>query len=267
MSDYELVLWLLASAAGLLICGLFAGLETGIYCLNRVRLHLLSHQGNRSARTLSALVDKPASLLATLLVGTNIATNLATSAMGVVFHARFTSDWQIIVAVVLIETPLLFVFAEILPKDLFAAHADRLVYWFVSPMLWCKRLFTAVGVLPLIALVGHIAMKGLGTSLPVKAFGPRRQMAALVREGLGQGLLSDQQTAIVERVISLADRSVRDEMVPWLQVTTVKVDDTPAHLRSLADQVGRSRYPVIDDSGRAIGVVNVVDVLLADWPQ
>ena len=84
MSGWACRFWLALLAAGIVASGLFSGLETGVYSLNRVRLHLRSHEGDRRARAMEKMLAKPAPLLVALLIGTNIATNLATSAMGII---------------------------------------------------------------------------------------------------------------------------------------------------------------------------------------
>lgn len=264
MTTTQTLLWLLASAAGVLICGLFAGLETGIYSLNRVRLHLQSHRGDSRARIIAELVAKPAPLLTTILIGTNIATNLATSAMGVIFHARELSEWGIVAAVVLIETPLLFVFAETLPKDLFAANADRLVYPFAKPILYLQRLFAMLGILPLITFTSHIIMRCLRQTESKTMFHPRRQFTALFNEGVGRGLLSDEQSQIVERVMSLAGRRLTNSMIPWDRVHTVDADRTLKHAYELAEKHNTSRMPIMSRDGRVVGMLDVVDTALRD---
>ena len=262
MSPASMAFWGLLSVLGILVCGLFAGLETGVYSLNRVRLHLLSQKGDDQARILASMVSRPAPLLATLLIGTNVATNLATSAMGVIFDAHELPQWQVIVGVVLIETPLLFIFAETLPKDLFAAHADHLVYPFAKPIFWLQKLLTFMGILPLITFISSVLMKGLGSRSDPIPFHPRRLVTSLVKEGLGRGLLSDEQTAIVDRVISLGGRTVRHEMVPWSTVVCVGQNDEPGRLWELARKTTHSRFPVVADRGRVVGIVNLIDALV-----
>jgi len=255
-------MWIALSALGVAVCGLFAGLETGVYSLNRVRLHLLSHQGHSSAAVLAKLVSHQGRLLATLLIGTNIATNLATSAMGLIFHQWMHEDWQVIAATVLIETPLLFIFSETLPKDLFAAHADRLVYPFAKPIAVLTWLLTVTGILPLISLISHLTMKALGAPSGEIPFHPRLLVTSLVKEGLGSGLLSDEQSAIVDRVMALAGRTVRDEMVAWEDVMLLLVDDKPTRLWELAERTSHGRLPVMDHGGQVVGVVRVMDALM-----
>ncbi len=262
MTTTALIVWFVLSIAGVAICGLFAGLETGMYSLNRVRLHLLSHEGHSNAAVLGRLMHDQGRLLATLLVGTNIATNLATSALGVILHDWVHGEWKVIAATVLIETPLLFIFAETLPKDLFAAHADRLVYPFARPIALLKLLLTWIGLLPLISLISRGVMKLLGSKSSSLPFQPRLLVTSLVKEGLGSGLLSDEQSAIVDRVIALADRTVRDEMVAWADVTKLSVDDAPKALWELAERTSYGQMPVMEASGQAAGVLHVIDALV-----
>jgi len=261
MSTLEVTLWLIASLGGVAVCGLFAGLETGMYSLNRVRLHLKAQQGNRRAATLSRLVADEGRLLATLLIGTNVATNIATSTMGVFFESQLEHHWQVIVAVLLIETPLLFIFAETLPKDLFAAHADGLVYPFAAPIAWLKRLLTWVGLLPLISAISAVVMRRLGAHSSAMPFHPRLLVTELVKEGLGAGLVSDEQSAIVGRVLSMSGRTASDEMVPWHKVMYVRDTASTTDLWRLAAETAVTRFPVVDAQGKAVGVLNIIDAL------
>ena len=102
---HELFWWLLI-AAGVVSSGLFSGLETGVYSLNRVRLHVRAHRPRSHGAILASLVDKPAALLTSLLIATNIATNIATSSMAVILHGRGLNPWQVTLVDVVVMTPL-----------------------------------------------------------------------------------------------------------------------------------------------------------------
>ena len=255
-------IWWFVVAGGVLGCGLFAGLETGVYSLNRVRLHLLSHQLHSRGAVLAALVAKPAKLLASLLIATNIATNIATSSLAIILHGSGLSEWQVITIDVLVMTPIFFIFAETLPKDLFAAYADRLVYPFARMMKFMTVLFNTIGIIPLLMGVSHLLMWLMKAPHDARIFEPRRQIHLLVKEGVGHGLLSDDQSAIIERILALGGRTVADEMVPWQQVITIGDDEPAARLWELADRTSRTRFPVIDQAGQVKGVVDITEALL-----
>ncbi len=254
--------WLLAALAGVVGCGLCAGLETGLYSLNRVRLHLLASRGHAGASVIAGLLANPNRILAALLIGTNLATNLCSSGLGVVLEKQGLSELQIILVEVAIVTPTLFILAETLPKDLFAAHADRLVYPFALLLEFICRLFTWIGLLPLIMGVSTVLLRLFGTQGPVRPFHPRRLVESLVKEGVGYGLISDEQSALAERVLDVGRVTVRQAMVPWGNVTYLRVDDGPQALWRIADRTSFSRLPVLDEAGRVAGMLSVTDALL-----
>lgn len=261
MSTWQIILWLVLMFVGFGASALFAGMEIGSYSLNRVRLQIFQHQRHRGARILSRMVNNPVSLLTTLLAGTNIASYLGTAAVAVFMQAGGLSDWETIALNTIIVTPILFIFCETLPKDLFAAHADALMYRLAFVLEFFRRLFTYIGLVPLIGLLIRGVMRLLGQRGTIHPFHPRRQVQALVKQGVGYGLLSDEQSAIVERVLNLASRRLRDEMTPWSRTLTIAVDAPPGKLWELADRTSHSRFPIVQADGRVAGVVHVMDAL------
>ncbi|MFA9479299.1 CNNM domain-containing protein [Phycisphaerales bacterium AB-hyl4] len=262
MTGFEFAFWCGIMLVGFAFSALYSGMETGAYSLNRVRLQIYAHQHHRPARLLRRMADDPVRLLTTLLIGNNIANYMGTAGLAVLLEGWGIGQWQAIVLNTIIVTPILFIFGETLPKDLFAAYADRLMYRLAWLLEGSRHLFTWLGLVPLIAVATKLVMVGLGQKAQIQPFHPRRQVQALVREGVGYGLLSDDQSAIAERVLQLATRTVADEMVPWSEVITVNVDDEPAVLWTLADRTSRSRFPVMDGSGNVAGEVAVTEALL-----
>ena len=262
MTTGQITFWVAVMLAGFIGSATYSGMETGTYTLNRVRLQVLADRGRRSAVALRKLLDKPSTLLATLLIGNNVANYCGTAGLAVLLEAAELSDWQAIVLNTLLVTPLLFVFGETLPKDLMAAHSDRLIYP-LSPVLRVSRwVFTLTGIVPVVRLFSYGAMRLIGRGGDAAVFAPRRRVEMLVREGVGHGILSDEQSAIVDRVLRLNERQVRHEMIPWERVITVRLSDPPAKLWELADRTSRSRFPVLDHGGKVVGVVSVIDALM-----
>lgn len=261
MNPVTFYLWIFLGLLGITASALFSGLEIGMYRINRVRLHLLAQQGQSSAKTIAGLIRSKSALLATLLIANNLANHISSSATSIVLESWDLSPWQVIGVSCLVITPILFVFGETLPKDAFAAHADRLVYPFAK-LLWVLRwFFTFIGVLPLILLVSELPMRLFGGKQRGVGLHPRHQMNMLVREGVGYGLLSDEQSAIVQRVLELGSSTVDHEMVPWKKVLRLTDTQTTTHLWELAEKTSVSRFPVMDPQGKVQGVVSLYDAL------
>jgi CBS domain containing-hemolysin-like protein len=179
------------------------------------------------------------------------------------------SEWQMVALNILIVTPVLFVFCETLPKDLFGGHSDRLMYPLAPVLEWSRRLFTITLLVPLTGALTRVIFRMRGERRGTAAFHPRRQVELLVKEGVGHGLISDEQEAIVERALSIGERTIGDEMIKWPQVRTLELNDAPAAVWALAEKTGRARFPVVDNRDRVTGIVHVMDALLrgrADCP-
>jgi len=264
VSDAAIIFWALLACVGFAGSALYSGLETGAYSLNRIRLHVNMHRGNRAAVTLEKLLANPTALLTTLLIGNNIANYLGTASMGVVLESRGYGDWETLLLNALIVTPVLFVVGETLPKDLFAAHSDKLMYPLAPVLRFSKNLFTYTGLVPVISVFSNALMKAIGQDPRAGAFHPRRQVGSLVREGVGYGLISHEQSAIVDRVLKLTDRTVEDEMTDWANVVRIQDSDDTATVRRLAQRTTHSHVPVLGKSGAVVGVLRINDALMHD---
>lgn len=261
MTPALLAWWIVILVAGMALSFLCSGLEMGSYSLNRVRLHLLAHRHHHGASILHDMLKAPERVLASLLIGNNIANYMTSAALTVMLGQLELGDLQLIAFNVLIITPTMFIFCETLPKDLFAAYSDRMMYPLARFLHGMSALFTWTGLLPLITSVNGLAQRLTGAGSRASAFHPRMQISTLVKEGLGHGLLSDEQSAIVERVLDLGERTVDDEMVPWSEVVKLRETDDAAAIWKIADQTAYTRVPVVTATGKVAGVVNILEAL------
>lgn len=260
---FEVAGWILLGMLGIIGSAIFSGQETGIYTLNRVRLHLLAHRDHSSAAVLREMVHNPNRLLVTLLIANNIANYLASYAIAVLLAAVGLGQWQQVGVNALILTPLLFVFGEVLPKDLFARYTDQLSYFFARPLRSLQLLLMCTGLLPLVSSFSYALSKLLkADEASGAAMHPRRAVTQLIQEGVGHGLLSTHQSDLIDRVLHPTEHVVSDAMVPWSQVRKLRAGQPAEAVWSLADRTSHSRFPLVDRGGQVMGVVNVFDVLL-----
>lgn len=261
MSDPLLIVWSLLALVGFAGSALYSGLETGAYSLNRIRLQVLTHQNNHAAVTLSRMLAHPTALLTTLLIGNNITNYLGTAAMGVILASMEFGDWEVILLNAMIVTPILFVVGETLPKDLFAAHCDVLMYRLAPVLTFSRAVFTYTGLVPVVSVFSSTLMKVIGHDTQATVLHPRRQVGLLVREGVGYGLLSQEQSSIVDRVLKLSGRAVSDEMTPWADADRLREQDGPETIWQLAQRMTHAHVPVLGRGGEVVGILRLNDAL------
>jgi len=260
----EITLWFAVAAAGLLIAGLGSGLETGIYSLNPVRLHVLEHSGSKRAQLLARHLAAPSALIASMLILHNAGVKLATHAAAVLLHTRHLSHWQVVFFDALIMMPLLFIFSETVPKNLFAVYADRLIYPFARLVVFVVWVCRYSGLTLLLAGTSQLFMRLLGARGVTHSFHPRHRVQALVREGVGHGLLDDEQLALAERTMALGGQRIEPHMIPWKQVIFLRETDGADVLWKLANEMSYTRYPVVVADGKVTGVLNIIEPLMHD---
>lgn len=263
MPDSALILWIVLTTLGFLGSALFSGMETGAYRLNRVRLYVQASQGKSSAKSLERIVAKPASLIGTLLIGNNLCNYLGTAGLGIILATFAMPVWQAVLINTVLVTLVLFVFGETLPKDLFAANADRLMYPLAKLLVLLRVLFTWTGILPIVVAISALAIRLVGRA-EGGALTPRKRVELMVREGAGVGLISSEQTELAQRALALSKRRILGECTPWSSVITVSESADRSVICKLVEQTPRSRMPVVDSRGRILGVVDMIDALLVD---
>ena len=261
-------LWLICGLgflATVFLSGFFSGAETGIYCVNRVSLQLKSGRGNRRARLLAGFLADEQSALSMTLIGTNLANYLATAVVAYTFARQLQlSDRQSELYTTLLVAPVIFVFGEVVPKNLFRRGADRLMYSAATGLTVASRLLApAVWVIRTIAR--HAAGLISGPAIGDESVLARRRVSIMLREGLiHSGSDHPEHADLVERVLALSATSVHAVMVPRNRVVAIRSTSDRREFLSLVRKTTYLRLPVFDDNPRRIVGWVAVHELLAD---
>ena len=262
MSTAEVIVAGGLAIGAVIVSAIFSGMETGVYTLNRVRLTVRSAHGDRRAARLRHELGHQNRTLSILLIGTNAASYLVSYAVARLLHGWALNDWTLILLEAVALTPLLFIFAETLPKDLFRTHADYWMYTLSSVLVISKWTFRLCGLLPIVQFAALLVARMLGTSSP-DAVSARQRISHLVKEGVSTGVLSESQTTLVDRALAMRSRTIESEMIPWNRVATVHRDAERPQRETLIRHRNFTRMPVVDDQGRVVGILSSLDALLA----
>ncbi|MEZ6243563.1 MAG: CBS domain-containing protein [Phycisphaerales bacterium] len=91
---------------------------------------------------------------------------------------------------------------------------------------------------------------------------PRERVASMLKSASAEGAFSGVQSSLADRALAFGAATVALEMVPWSAVHKIHAD-TPRHrLPPLFSRAKRARYPVVDASGRVLGVLDQLDAHL-----
>jgi CBS domain containing-hemolysin-like protein len=95
-----------------------------------------------------------------------------------------------------------------------------------------------------------------------RLFAAREELKQITAQSEREGSLTATERAMIHNVVDFQNVTARDVMKPLSQVANLKPDSTVNDALNLSRSRGFDRLPVIDNRGDAIGLINVLDVLL-----
>jgi putative hemolysin len=238
----------------------FAGSETALMAVSRLRLRQLRRDHPRRVGIVEGILRRPDRLISTVLLGNNLV-NIGMSALATAAAISLWGDRGVIYVTVGL-TIIILIFADITPKVYARYHSDRVSLlagpvlrgmMAVSRPIVAAATWAAGRVLQLAGIRLREAPPGTVTEAEVKA------MINLGREDRG---ITAAEQAMLNRVFTLNDRTIRDVMVPRDRMVTLNAGDTIDHTLAVIRRTGFTRYPVRDkDGGEFIGALHAKDLL------
>ena len=257
---------LLLAAVGLFLSAFFSGSETGFYRVTRMRLVLDALGGDPIARGLLWLTNHASIFVATTLVGNNLANYLTSLAIVMGVHSIVYGEGpghghaaELIAPLAL--APLLFVYGELLPKNLFLHAPNRLLRKGGPLFLLFVPLFFPVSIL-LWGLNRILARFAAEAPEEVRLRIARRELRRALEEGHEVGILHPSQVELARGLFAVARHPVTRYTTPFSEVTRARSDMTKEEVCRLARRLGIPEIPVEQSGGdsRLIGYVRLIDL-------
>jgi putative hemolysin len=257
--------FIFAIAFFIILAGLFSGSETGMYRLSRLRLRLGVEKKRLSFVILGRCLHDSSGLLLSLLIGTNLAYYLTTSIVTNIFLSKVETEHTAELFATLLTAPTLFVFSELIPKNIFFYRSDYLMPY-LSPLLYTfHKALSFCGAVPMLKFISgfFVRLTGAGSSpKSVITSAQRHQVQAILQDTREEGILSSIQTDIINRLVSISHIHIRSVMVPFHNVQTVDVDSDNAALLNKLKKCAFTRLLVIEgQSENVIGFINIYEAL------
>ncbi len=248
--------------------GLFAGAETGMYQLSRLRLRLGIERKKLRFVVLGKAMRDSNALLLSMLTGTNLAHYIVTSIVTMMLLSSLKNDHTAKLFATLITAPTLFVFSELIPKNLFFYRADSLMPFF-SPLIYAfHRLFTFCGVIPMLKAFSRLFARLTGTTaMQATIVSDLRSsyIESIFHETREEALLSSVQTDIIKRIVGLPSIRLNSVMTAMSKVQIVDTNTDNLALLNILKNCPFTRLLVYrHNRNNIIGFVNIYDCLTSD---
>jgi putative hemolysin len=259
------IVLILITAFVVILSGLFAGAETGMYKLSRLRLRLAIEKKRVSSILLGKCIHDSTALLLSMLVGTNLAHYLITSIVTYMLLSEVKAAHTAELSATLITAPVLLVFGELIPKNVFFYRADVLMPLFAPVLYVFHKFFIGCGVVPLLKFVSGIFARLTGSpgrAATMTSVAQKAHIQAIISETREEGILSSVQTDIINRLVGISHITLRSVMIPLQKVEMVDVGSDNTVLLNKFKEFAFTRLLVADKQRTNIlGFISIYEVL------
>ena len=234
----------------------FAGLEAGLLSIDQVRLRYQVKRGNASALALNRLLREPERLLVTILLVTNLADISALLLLTRRLVGLFAYRGYFVALVIALP---IYIFAlGVLPKSLFRRFPFRALASLAGLLAITSTLLWPI--LELGAGFGRLVLRRKASAR--RLFAGREDLKQIAAESEREGSLTAVERAMIHNVVDFRTVKASDVMAPLPKVVTINPQTSTDDLLQLSATTGVDRFPVISRDHEAVGLVNVLDLLL-----
>ncbi|GAA1747868.1 hemolysin family protein [Aeromicrobium alkaliterrae] len=258
-----------------LATGYFVAQEFAYMAVDRSRLRARAEAGDASAQRTLKVTGRTSFMLSGaqlgitvtgLLVG-YVAEPLIGSAFGDMLSGTGVSTATgVAIGTVLalaFATVVQMIFGELVPKNLAISRPEPVARWLARSTL--AYLAVTGWLIWFFDQASNLLLKALRIEPvhDVESSATPRDLRHIVAESRAAGDLTDEMSLLLDRMLDFPRRDVDHALVPRSRVDTVDADTIVGEVRRMMS-TEHSRYPVIDDDDRILGVVHLTDLLLPD---
>src|SRR5467141_1824274 len=239
---------------------LFNGIEAGLTSIDPVRLRHHVKLNRPAAVRLNRLLKTPERLLVTVLLVTNFADILALLFLTRLLVSRFGTFGFALT--ILIALPIYLFVLGVLPKSLFRRFPFRAL----SPLARFLQISmtTLWPILATGAALGRLFLPA--QKRRARLFAAREELKQITAQSEREGSLTATERAMIHNIVDFQNVTARDVMKPLPKVASLKPESAIEDVFSVSRSTGFDRLPVIGAIGDAVGLVNVLDILLDKNP-
>jgi len=224
-------------AVALLVQAFFAGAEIALISCDKIKLKTLADGGSQSAKLVMGAFSEIERFVSTTLVGINLA--LITSTVVMTFYIEKEYGRGSEFYAVLILSPLIVIFGQIVPKAVFQRKRDTAILWAIYPLLVASWIFS-----PVLIVVNIFTKKLLTLIGNTKSVFVTREELIGVIEGDTTVPKVDYKDRIIKRIFRFSETTVAEIMIPLINVTSLSEEATVRDAVRTINETGHTRIPI-----------------------
>lgn len=256
-----ILLALVLLAVGIFLSAFFSGSETGFYRASRVRVVIASLDGDRISKYLIKLINNPTLFVATTLIGNNVANYL--TSLAIVLLTKTVSDSSLAEMLApILMSPMLFVYGELLPKNLFYQAPNHLLRLAAPLFLIFTCIFAPLALF--LWGLGRILERLLGESPEkVRLTVARKEIQKVLEDGIEAGILHPTQRHLGQSFFLVAAKPVSQFCTPTRSILAIKASANREQVLRFARQKRIADIPLFEGTkANVIGFVRTVDLMV-----
>ena len=235
----------------LVLSAFFSGFEIAYVSSNKVHLEILKKQEGVIANVLTKLTRKPSKLLATMLVGNNVALVVYGFEMGKVMTALLPEFFQNVLWHTIISTLIILITAEFMPKVFFQIYANQLLKLFTIPAYFFYLLFYPLSslVMWISDFVLRVFFKTKGDYVPLSF--TKVELVDYISEQLENVPKKeemDSEVQMFQNALEFSGVKAREIMIPRTEIVAVELNESIENLIATFVSSGFSKILIYNEN-------------------
>ena len=248
----------------LVLSAFFSGFEIAYVSSNKVHIEILKKQEGLIANILTRLTYRPSKLLATMLVGNNVALVVYGFEMGKVMTLLLPPFFQNVVWHTIISTLIILITAEFMPKVFFQIYANQLLKLFAVPAYLFYLLFYPFSsfIIWISDFVLRVFFKTKGDYVPLSF--TKVELVDYISEQMGNAPKKEEVDAEVQmfqNALEFSGVKAREIMIPRTEIVAVDLNETIENLIATFVSSGFSKILIYNENiDDIVGYVHSFDM-------
>jgi len=221
----------------LILQAFFAGSEIALISCDKVKMRSLAEEGSKNAQLVLSAINQVERFISTTLVGINLSLITSTIVLTFYIHEKYGQGGELYT--VLILSPLIIIFGQIVPKAVFQKRRNTIILWAIYPLWVASKIFY-----PILIFINIFTKKLLNLVGSTDSTFITREELIDVIEGDTTTPTVDYKERMIKRIFRFSETAVDEIMIPLIHVRALSEDSKVGDAIRLIKETGHSRIPI-----------------------